>query len=465
MHKQVEVQSSHSGEKGSALIIALIMMLVLSALAASLVFITQIEVSSATLYKETEQARYVAESGAQSVEDWLAHYNTTGLTPDLTKIDGTKYPALYNGNPVLLVSSGWTGSTANYPDSTAASNFSSYFNSSTNGNNIPTVPGAQYNIQAQLMSARTIRILGGGTGVLQSWKVTSQGNVTGVRNAQSQVKLDVTNFPSTIFNYGAFGDSTSCSAIYLNGLASTDSYDSSQGPWNSSTNSQLANGNVGSNGSTDLSGANAVIHGMDAWSNNACGAPSGSHYGTVKQISPLVLPPVPTWNPPGSAQNCGSTITPGTYCSSVSISGQSTVTLSGSGTYYMDALSISGKGSITVSPPGSQVVIIINPSSSGPSISGNGISNVGTGDSPANFQIVYGGTGASSIVGNGTTQAVLYAPKSNVSVTGNGGLMGAVYGNTVSFVGGAQLHYDRQLADSLNTVGPYKTTSFSWDKY
>ena len=148
----------------------------------------------------------------------------------------------------------------------------------------------------------------------------------------------------------------------------------------------------------------------------------------------------------------------------VSLSGQSTLTL-GPGTYYMDSLSVSGQGSIVVSPAGSQVIIYITGTGSngGFSISGNGISNVGAGATPANFQIIYNGTASSSIVGNGTTQAVVYAPNSNISVNGNGDIGGAIIGNTVNFVGNGKVHYDRNLSNNFGFLTSYITTAFSWD--
>jgi len=462
---------SYQPERGSALIIALILMAVLSALAASLVFVTQIEVSSASTYKQTVQARYVAESGAQAAADWLKNNLPA---PDMTKLDLTKYPAtLKNGtcnstdsSGCVVLSAGMGNGTYSSVDSTAATGFSGFFNSSSNGNQVSGVPGGNYNVQAQMMNVRVLKQLGGGTSLVHSWKITSQGNVSGIHNAQAQVSLVVENFPSPIFGYNAFGNSTSCSAISMAGLAGTDSYDSSQGPWNASTNHSNTQGNVGTNGSVSLLGA--VIHGNDAYANvgGNCSAPSGPNAGNVMQISQLGLPPVPTPTGLGAAVPCGgtcSTLTPGAHYGNIALTGKQLLTL-GSGTYYLDGLTLSSQAQILVSPPGSGIVMYIL-GNSGPIIGGNGISNIGTGDAPVNFQILYGGTGSSSIVGNGTTQVVFYAPNSDIIVTGSGGLMGAVYGNTVSINGGSTLHYDRQIANSLNISGPMMATAFSWDRY
>ncbi|HXZ81495.1 MAG TPA: PilX N-terminal domain-containing pilus assembly protein [Terriglobales bacterium] len=465
------VSKSHPRERGSALIIALILMAVLSALAASLVFVTQIEVSSASTYRQTTQARYVAESGAQAAVDWLKNNLPA---PDTTKLDLTKYPAtLKNGtcsssdtSGCVVLSAGLGSGTYSSVDSTAAASFSNFFNSSSNGNQITDMPGGNYNVQAQMMNVKVFKLLGGGTSLVHSWKITSQGNVSGIHNAQAQVSLTVENFPSPIFSYGAFGNSSACSAISMGSLAGTDSYDSSQGPWNASTNHSDTQGNVGSNGSVSLLGA--VIHGNDAYANvgGTCSAPSGPNAGNVIQISQLSLPSVPTPTGLGAAVPCGgtcSTLTPGTHYGNIALSGTQLLTL-GSGTYYLDGLSVSNQAQIHVSPPGSAIVMYIL-GSSGPVIAGNGISNIGTGDAPVNFQILYGGGGSSSIVGNGTAQVVFYAPNSDVIVTGSAGLMGALYGNTVSINGASTLHYDRQIANSLNISGPMMATAFSWDRY
>jgi len=465
------MMKGENAERGSALIVALIFMAVLSALAASLAFVTQIEVSSATTYRQTVQARYAAESGTQAAADWLKNNLPA---PDTSKLDLTKYPVtLKNGtctsadsSGCVVLSAGLGSGTYGSVDSATASNFSNFFNSGSNGNQISGIPGTSYNLQAQMMNARVLKLLGGGTGLIHSWKITSQGNVSGLHNAQAQVKMMVENFPNLIFGYAAFGSSNSCSAISLAGLASTDSYDSSQGPWNSQTNSSQMQGNVGTNGSVSLLGA--VIHGTDAYANvsGTCTPPSGPNAGTVTKISPLSLPPVIGPTGLGAAVPCGgscSTLTPGTHYGSISLSGKQLLTL-GSGIYYLDGLTVSSQAQIQVSPSGSSVVMYIL-GNNGPVIGGNGISNVGTGDAPANFQILYGGTGSSSIVGNGTSQVVFYAPNSDVIITGSGGLMGAVYGNSVSINGNSPLHYDRQLANSLTISGPFAITAFSWDRY
>ena len=276
-------------ERGSALIIALILMAVLSALAASLVFVTQIEVSSASTYRQTVQARYVAQSGAQAAVDWVKNNLSA---PDTIKLDLTKYPAtLKNGtcnssdsSGCVVLSAGLGNGTYSAVDATAAASYSNFFNSSSNGNQITDVPGGNYSVQAQMMNVRVFKLLGGGNSLVHSWKITSQGNVSGIHNAQAQVSLMVENFPSPIFSYGAFGNSSSCSAISMAGLAGTDSYDSSQGPWNATTNHSNTQGNVGSNGSVSLLGA--VIHGNDAYANlgGNCSAPSGPNAGNVNQI-------------------------------------------------------------------------------------------------------------------------------------------------------------------------------------
>jgi hypothetical protein len=469
-------KNKRNTQRGVAIIMALLCVVLLSMLAAALVFVTNTETISSNNYRQLAQSRYVAEAGAQTAVDWLANNIPA---PNPAAYDLTQYPLALSGqncksgNTSGCVMLSTNSSQATFPDpgNTLQSGFANYFNSSTNGtvlNGISPKGTPNNVVSAQLMSLKPATAFGSSTPqYLQSWKIISAGSFSNFQNAQSQVRLEVETFLTPFPQFAAFANSSNCNAIGLTGNAKTDSYDSSQ----SGTFPQgitNTNGNVGTNGSASLSG-NAAVNGTDSWANKAgnCSAPSGGNPGTVQKISPVTLPPAPAIPPSVTANSTPfscCTLTPNTGYEGVSLSGNDTLAL-GPGTYYMDSLSISGKGQITISPAGSQVIIYITGtgSSGGFSISGNGISDVGTGDMPAHFQLIYNGTASSSITGNGTTQAVVYAPNSNISVTGNGDIGGAIVANTVNFTGNGVVHYDRNLGNNFGFLTTYITTAFSWD--
>ena len=127
---------------------------------------------------------------------------------------------------------------------------------------------------------------------------------------------------------------------------------------------------------------------------------------------------------------------------SVTISGNVTLILTAApGT---SAIDISGLEQITLTA-GSTIAIYTE---GNVSISGNAVVNNNT--SPDTFQIW--GTSTSptpqtiSIGGNGDYKGVIYAPNGNISLVGNGNVMGAVVGNEINVTGNAAFHYDESLA-------------------
>lgn len=82
------------------------------------------------------------------------------------------------------------------------------------------------------------------------------------------------------------------------------------------------------------------------------------------------------------------------------------------------------------------------------SLSGSGVANA-NGD-PSTFA-VYGtnttpGAQTIDLVGNGDLRGVVYAPNADITIRGNGAIYGSVVGNTATVVGNAAFHYDEALA-------------------
>jgi hypothetical protein len=112
-------------------------------------------------------------------------------------------------------------------------------------------------------------------------------------------------------------------------------------------------------------------------------------------------------------------------------------------------------------------------------IAGNGVAN-GTpsgatltateAQQPAKFKVW--GTGTSNtpqtikIAGNGALSGVVYAPNADVTINGNGDVMGSVVANNITLVGNAQFHYDESLGQfAFGTVadtGETALTIYRW---
>jgi hypothetical protein len=78
------------------------------------------------------------------------------------------------------------------------------------------------------------------------------------------------------------------------------------------------------------------------------------------------------------------------------------------------------------------------------------------------LQIIYGGSGAVQLGGGTSQYAVIYAPNAPVTINNNNAIFGAVVGNTVTWAGGATVHYDTAL-QSMLSVGGLEQESFTWN--
>lgn len=481
-------------ERGVALIIALIMILVLSILVAGLVFATQTQTWTGYNYKTTTQARYAAEAGIQRTMNWILNSYTAPAT--FTSYDMTKYPVMdKTATPQPIVLSAAYGTSANYP----ASAVQTAFNAALNDQSVPGLGNATFSTYATLLKMTPgtgVSWMGGGNGVPQTWQIISVGTVAGIRPANVQIQAVYERGSAPIFSYGIAGDGTTCGDITFTG-GSIDSWDSTNGGTYALTQ-QNSGGSIGTNGNVTLSGGSTRVHGPisdssniavgncpDGVTNNVGGTPWDS-LNLLNQ--PLVYPNPAVPNPmtPNTNENVNSNtcsgaspagctviagpavqIAPGSYGN---ITSNSNVHLS-AGTYDINSLNLNG-GSITLD----STPVVIN-------LGGNGISSGGTlfasqssttinsGGVPANLQIVSAaGVGMSNppvITMNASSAmyAVVYAPNSYVHITGSSHFLGAVVGEKVTCDSSGGFSYDRGLQSSLLQVGNFSPISYTWNKF
>jgi len=515
------------GEAGVALMIALFVLVILSVLAASILFVTQAETWSSANGRSMAQARYAAEAGAQKALYWL-HYSYAPPA-NMAAFDTTKYPIqLAGGGDVILTA--MTGVNGTYPDSTQQAAFSTALkDASVPGLGVP----ASYEVTAKLLSsisgAAVSWMGGGGGGAMQTWQITSQGNVPGVRNAQVQVTEIIERTGTPIFNYAVAATSYACKAIDFAGSDFTDSYNSSAGPYGAG-NSSASGGNIATNGNV-LLGSGANIEGTISALNTTVGAcpngitSSGAFSGVSKLSAPLSFPLpwgcastpcYPSPLPPTTAQDVSTscsgisgctkngtvtildnnssktatvyTLTPGSY-GNLEIDNADVVHLS-AGTYDINSLNLKSDGQIVVDSgpvvlnvagqgfgPGS--VVVNSGGLSGWNLCANGVTgNPGTYSTascngsakapisgiPADLQIVYPGTATISTTGAPCSSAI-YAPNAYVNTVGGAvGLYGGIISKTFLEGSKAPVHYDKAL-QHLMVPGPYYPISFTWSKF
>src|SRR5690242_15022030 len=122
-----EMLMKRNTQRGSALIFALILLLVLSAMAGSLMFLSKSETFSSMNYRMMTQARDWAEAGRKAAADY--HKNTLGApaaVPAGSQNFAGFYPTVYPvtdaaGNPIFL--STLNGQAANYPNGAMQTGF------------------------------------------------------------------------------------------------------------------------------------------------------------------------------------------------------------------------------------------------------------------------------------------------------------------------------------------------------
>jgi Tfp pilus assembly protein PilX len=516
-----------SNQKGVALIFAMIFVLVLSITAVALMFLSQSETFASLNYRLMTQSRYGAEAGLHAAANYLMNnYPQPGIavTDPITAYNTNVSPVtlLAGGGPIVMGPT-MNSLAPNYPVPTTLLAFNGATQKSlTTGNNT-----VNYSVNAELLSMKQVRECQNLQPLTaQLWRLTSHGDINGVRNAEVEVSALLESHVVPCYNYAGFSTNSGCGSISFNGGGTIDSYDSANMTMSGgSPATQTYMGNLGSNGNVNTA-SGTMINGSFSSPDSgvgACGAGAGvdalSGGGTVTgcstastcipapglvklpQTVALVTPQIPNAVPPPAPAVSGTTtLTPcATNCpqNGANNGNYGDIGLSGNpsnivtfvpaivggncvpGTYYVNSISLTGQASLAIGPcpgtgpgtgnPAVYVPVIINVVGAGQAtpldIGGNGIANP-TFNSTM-LQIQYGGTGVINLHGNGSSTAVLYAPNSPITFSGNANWYGSVIGNTIQSNGGASvsIHYDRALQNNLATVGNWTLDSFTWSKF
>jgi len=502
-----ETLMKRNHQRGSALIFDLILLLVLSAMAGSLMFLSKSETWSSVNSRMMTAARYGAEAGVNAAANFIMNtYVPPVAVPAGTQtfpgFNTNTYPVTdAAGNPIFL--STLSTQAANYPGGMQAA-FSQAMNATQ-----PLQAGANqvnYSASAQLMSMVSITPFGTTTPTtIQTWQITAHGDITNVRNAEAEVVTTLERYISPAFAYAAFADGNGCAQLSFTGNGTTNSYDSAGLVPNGGTINPGATGgsipmngfggNVGTNGNESDSGSNVQINGSLSTPNAGFGICSAGNItafsgkslsqvtGGMIQLPQAITFPTPSIYPPGptnisntatispSSAQCTPAVAPPGACGlgDISLSGGNILTLT-PGVYNINSISLTGSAQLVVAPDpvtGQYGPIVINVAGNNNTmpidLEGNGIANPTF--NPAELQFTYAGTGLIKIAGNGASAAVVYAPNSTADFKGNGQFFGSVIANQLTDVGNGAIYYDMHLKKSLFTVGNYVLNSFTWNKY
>ncbi|HUR32721.1 MAG TPA: pilus assembly PilX N-terminal domain-containing protein [Vicinamibacterales bacterium] len=496
------VTAHRSGEQGIAIVIALFMMLAMSVLGTSLMFVSKTETLSSHNYRLMSQARYGAESGIHVAANYLLSTGYGAVMPGSTGDPLSNYTLTTapvrlaaNGNPVVLSS---TAASSNYPVAGVKTAFAALFSSSLDVNDAPVA----YKATATLKSMRQINdAFTGAPVVIQTWEIVGDGTIKGARDATVEVSSMVERQTSPIYAYAAFATDPGCAALSFAGGATTNSYDS-QAPLSGGL-PVTANysGNVGTNGNLTELGNTTVVQGSLSTPRTGVGSCSSSNVTALTQTGGATVsygltqlsqsinfptPPVPSPTPPttalGFTQNGGCPSGLGTSCT-VSANGATldagavggtmtmgNITTNGSsvvhfkaGTYIVNSVTMNGNSKIVVDS-GPVIFKVVGTGQTTPiTITGQGLVN--SSFNPNQLQFIYGGTGEVKLAGGDTTSGLFYAPNATSSITGGADLYGAIVVKQLSETGGAAIHYDRRLANSAVTAGNYMMSAFTWKNY
>jgi Tfp pilus assembly protein PilX len=522
---------NRKNEKGVALILALILLLIVSVMAVSLMFISQTETWASMNYKLMSQARDGAEGGINAAANYIintytppASSGTDLLSSYNNNVSPVQYPSTStSGNDVILATSN-SSQSSNYPVASVKTAFGSNAQSSLTAGNTTV----NYNSSAKLLSQVQVIPYGSSTyQTVQTWQITSDGSISGIRNADEEVSAILEKQITPVFTYAAFTTANGCNSMNFGGGGTTTSYDSAnltmQGGIPVTVNS---GGNVGTNGNLAENGNPTYINGslstprtgtgtcssgnVTAWTNT-----SGHVTGGIVDLPQSVNYQTPTQQgatPPTDvadaltldqhATDCGivssciygtghgvnqNGCTSGDFCLQPSttpdiptpalpaLSGPGLygdITIKGNvhlsaGYYNINSLTENGGGTLIIDS-GPVIVHIAGGPPSSPvaapiNLTGGGLIN-SAGFNAASLQFLYGGTGTVNLKGGANAVGVVYAPNATLSFAGGANWYGAVIAATMTDLGGATINYDQNLQKQAATVSNWMLDSFTWKK-
>jgi Flp pilus assembly protein TadG len=226
--------------------------------------------------------------------------------------------------------------------------------------------------------------------------------------------------------------------VTMSGGSYTDSYNSSTGSY--SSGSAGKNGTVCSNGNISLSGSGTIING-DAHPGVGMMESGGSVTGSTTPLTQALTESAvdfgdsATINDNASIPLSHSGKSPLDSRGNFSLQGGDSLTLP-AGTYYFTSMSLSGNATVTVT--GKTVIYCVgNCNATGGSVTNTTLI-------PSNLQIYVTGSKC-GLSGGSPLYAAVYAPAADTKYTGSADFYGMLVGKSITVSGGSGLHYDQAL--------------------
>lgn len=265
----------------------------------------------------------------------------------------------------------------------------------------------------------------------------------------------------TVFNYAAFGGTT----VTLKGQGKTDSYDSSAGAYGGANIG--SEGDVGTNGDVTISGGNAFVDGDASTGPSGTFNDGTKVSGDITHENNEVMPPVyvpDALSSLGAGGGINSTVTipSGSYkYTSINLSSTDVVTIVGPAEIYLTgstSISITGQAEIVIDAASSGPVTIYFDGDV--NLAGQGITNET--QTPLDL-ILYGTSGNSqdiNVTGQTDFYGAFYAPDAEIKLSGDGALYGSFIGDEVEISGQGGVHYDEQLSQTSSAVSLFTVESW-----
>ncbi len=313
----------HNEERGSSLLLAILALLLLSAIAVGMAFMSGAESSTNANFKAEETAYFAARAGVEEVRDRLLPSNSNTLNAVLP----ITLPGIGAASVLYVVPSGVTNAnisdiTNQYADNEFCHDFTSAFTGLTwvppdvscpaapatgsfnttasvapypldykwvrvtlkannsapycvdgtaypctnsnavcwNGTSEVVLPAASVNVPYDCN--HLMSPVANPVYLVTALAVVSEGATKGARRL---VQQEISQTPINSFNYGLYATGTGCGALSLGGGAQTYSFNSATNtntnPANPPSNVVASGGNVGSNGNVSIGGAGTSVNG------------------------------------------------------------------------------------------------------------------------------------------------------------------------------------------------------------
>ncbi|MBI3934374.1 MAG: pilus assembly PilX N-terminal domain-containing protein [Acidobacteria bacterium] len=510
---------SQGKQKGSALVLTVILLAVISVMTVSMMFLSQSETWSTANYRLMSQARDGAEAGINRAANHLINTYAPPVTAaDLALFNRNLYPVRVVANGRTVVLSADSDITDNYPAPLAAEQDA--FDAGAQDALAAGNQTVNYETSARLLTMRQINVYAVGPNVIQRWEIASKGSIGGIQNALVEVSavLDRTTAPA--FSYAAFGTSEECDppGLTFGGNSNTDSYDS--GDYDPTTCSDVTDsltcgalensgGNLGTNGSLDVVGGSVTIHGSlstprtgtgsceeDFATDNPDALEADEPLVQLTQLPEFEDPAFPNPTPllvdqtlPNNGVICPAIVgctglsknnfalAPGTYGNLSGGGGAAKTIHLSAGTYNINSLDLGGNVTVIIDngpvilniagcvsfngdvPPTGCAAYMDTP------LATNGGSFTNDSMVASDLQIWYAGEGNLEMAGTSGLAAVVYAPSAHFETVGTTDFYGAVIAHTIDLTGTANIHYDRALENGDVILGSYMLQAFTWKKF